>query len=85
MNLKNLKYLYSRYRFAIDSALLSSLEQLREIHLFQSSFTFTLYKLFEQKQVLRLADLKIYLLLNGPDDPAIDSLPALHAMEHSLV
>ena len=74
--LKNLKVLYIGEDSIgeIDSTFLSSLQQLKEIHL-QSSQRVS--KLFEEKQRLGRADLKIYLcglLLNGPVDPAIHAL-----------
>ena len=72
--LKNLKALYNGKSSieGIDSTLLSSLQQLKEIHTNQHK---EVSKLFEQKQLSGRADLKIYLwglLLNGPDDPAIN-------------
>ena len=73
-NLKNLKYLYCGLSSQIDATFLSSLEQLKEVHLQDND---KISSLFEQKQRLGRADLKIYfcgLLLNGPDDPAIQSL-----------
>ena len=79
-NLKNLKYLYTT-GFSIDSTdstFLSGLEQLQEIHLLYSNL---ISWLFEQKQRYDRAGLKIYLsglLLDGPDDPAIDSLSFLN-------
>ena len=73
-NLKNLKNLYLGPCSAIDPKLLSGLEQLKEFHLFHSVQA---KEIFEQKQRYGHTDLKIYLcglLLNGPDDPAIDTL-----------
>ena len=67
--LKNLKRFYS---FRIDPTFLSDLEQLKEIHLYDSS---DILNLFERKRRLGRVDLKIYLcglLLSGPDDPAMD-------------
>ena len=74
-NLKNLLYLYVKYLPDLedDSKLLSSLQQLKEFH--TNDFK-NVSKLFEQKQQSGRADLKIYLcglLLDGPDDPAINS------------
>ena len=75
--LKNLQYLYVNYHQyigEIDSTHLSSLQQLKEIHL---GYSIILSDLFEQKQRSGRADLKIYLwglLLNGPHDPAINAL-----------
>ena len=79
--LKNLQYLYVKSLPAIDPTFLSSLQQLKEIHL-QSKLihlenNLIISKLFERKQQSGRADLKIYLcglLLNGPDDPAINAL-----------
>ena len=75
-NLKSLQYLYigssGRPSSAIDSTLLSGLDQLKEIHLNDPR---SVEMLFEQKQRNGRTDLKIYLgglLLNGPEDPAID-------------
>ena len=78
-NLKNLQYLNYLYMVekSIDSTLLSSLEQLKEIHLDQHSSLNNLNNLFEQKQRYGRTELKIYLrglLLSGPNDPAIGSL-----------
>ena len=67
--LKNLKALYIRNIFSTS---LSSLQQLKEIHTHDPN---DVSELFEQKQRSGRADLKIYfrgLLLNRPDDPAID-------------
>ena len=73
-NLKNLQYLYGQcLSEAIDSTFISSLQQLKEIHTNDSK---SVSELFEQKQQSGRADLKIYLcglLLNGSDDPAINS------------
>ena len=72
--LKNLQYLYVKDLPAIDSMFLSSLWQLKEIHLQNNR---RVSKLFEQKSRSGRADLKIYLcglLLNGPDDPARNAL-----------
>ena len=73
-NLRNLKYLRVVYLPRSYPTLLSSLEQLKEIHLGDCHI---LSKLFEQKQRDGRADLKIYLcgrLLDGPDDPAINAM-----------
>ena len=70
--LKNLRYLYAGCLSKISSTFLTSLKQLREIHLDDHEI---LAELFEQKQRLNRVDLKIYLcglLLDGPDDPAIN-------------
>ena len=72
--LKNLQYLYVKHYPTIDSTLLSSLQQLKEVH---TNDPDDVSWLFEQKQRLGRADLKIYicgLLLNGPDDQAINAL-----------
>ena len=77
--LKNLQYLYVKnFPWAdsiagIDSTFLSNLQQLKEIHTNEPK---DISKLFEQKQRYGRADLKIYLcglLLNGPNDPAINA------------
>ena len=73
-NLKNLQYLHVKYNPDTDPTFFSSLQQLKEFHTddFQN-----VSELFEQKQRLGSGDLKIYLcglLLNGPDDPAINIL-----------
>ena len=74
--LKNVKNLYlSGYFDKLDSTFLSSLEQLKEIHL--DWMNVDLEELFEQKQRHGRTNLKIYyrgLLLNGPHDPAIGLL-----------
>ena len=73
-NLKNLQYLYVNYLPDIDSTFLSSLRQLKEFH---TNEPLNVSELFKQKQRYGLADLKIYLfglLLNSPDDPAINAL-----------
>ena len=70
MKLKNLKHLYTGGLRVVDSTLLSSLEQLKEIHLGDRH---SVGGIFEQKQRYGRADLKIFLwgcLLDGPDDPA---------------
>ena len=72
--LKNLKYLYTRHLRATDESFLSGLDQLKEIHLDDRH---DVSRVFEQKQQYGRTDLKIYfrgLLLNGQEDPAIDSL-----------
>ena len=69
--LKNLKQFYFAGYLAIDSTLLSDLEQLKEIHLDDPN---PVSNLFDQKRRFGPADLKIYLCglcLIGPDDPAI--------------
>ena len=73
-NLRNLQYLQYNWEFPIESTLLSSLEKLKEVHLFYSQ---QVKSLFEQKQRYGRAELKIYLhglLLSGPEDPAIPLL-----------
>ena len=58
----------------IDPSLLSSVQQLKEIH---TNDPGSVSELFEQKQLYDRSDLKIYswgLLLNGSDDPAINAL-----------
>ena len=73
-NLKNLQFLYTGRLRDIDPTFLSSLQQLKVIHL---NYRGDVPELFEQKQRYGRADLKIYLrglLLNGPDDPAINAL-----------
>ena len=75
--LKNLKALYIREDpiEVIYPTFLSNLQQLKEIHI---QTNWVVAKLFEQKQRSGRADLKIYfrgLLLNGPEDPAINALP----------
>ena len=72
-NLKSLQYLYT-ISSTVDSTLLSGMVQLKEIHLYDLN---KVANLFEQKQQYGLTGLKIYLyglLLNGPDDTAIESL-----------
>ena len=70
--LENLQLLFLGNYIEIEPpAFLSSLLQLREIHLNRPDIVAVL---FDQKQMYGLAELKIYflgLLLNGPDDPAI--------------
>ena len=87
--LKNLQYLSVNYLLEIDSTLLSRLQQLKEFHLLSNR---RVSELFEQKQRYNRTDLKIYLcglLLNGPDDPAInalyDSSSSSHLSRESLV
>ena len=73
-DLKNLKYLHSGPFSSIDPTLLSSLEKLKEVH---PRNHIEIWGLFDQKQRYGRADLKIFLsglLLNGPEDPAIDSV-----------
>ena len=70
--LKNLEELYNGSYGGIDSTLLSGLEQLKQIHLSKRNKIATI---FSQKQQYGLTNLKVYfcgLLLNGPNDPAID-------------
>ena len=72
LKLKNLKCLFIQEISRIDPTFLSSLEQLKEVHLDQHSAT-SVSQLFEQKQRYGRADLKIYhcgLLVNDPDDSA---------------
>ena len=67
--LKNLQYLYAD----IMASILSSLELLKEIHTYLPG---TVAKLFDQKRRSGRTALKIYLyglLLNGPDDPAMNA------------
>ena len=77
-NLKNLKALYIGGDCLIgdiEPTLLSSQQQLKEIHMKSSG---DVSKMFEQKRRYGRADLKIFLgglLLNGPDDPAINVFP----------
>ena len=74
--LKSLKQLYIQKDPATDPTLLSELEQLKEVHLFNLDDISKVSEFFEQKQRYGRADLKIYfhgLLLNGADDPAIGS------------
>ena len=77
-SLKNLQHLYlANGSVFIDPTLLSSFEQLKELHLILPEQRSTISELFSQKERYGLADLKIYLrglLLSGPDDPAIDAL-----------
>ena len=80
INLKNLQFLYVGDLSDIDPTLLSNLQQLKEVHINRRS---DLVWLFEEKQRLGRADLKIYLgglLLNGPYDPVIDVLG--HSSSH---
>ena len=72
-NLKNLQHLYVASLLDVDPTLLSSLQQMKEIHTSDPRYVL---KVFEQKQRYGHADLKIYLgglLLNGPDDPATNA------------
>ena len=83
--LKNLQYLYTSDPLKIDPTFLSSLQQLKEIHVenWQSAL-----KLFKQKQRSGRADLKIYLwglLLNGPRDPAMYALHILNILNRPTV
>lgn len=73
-NLRNLMYLHCSVYQLIDPTLLSSLKQLKEIHLGHWE---KISELFVQKQRAGLVELKVYLcglLLSGPDDPLISSL-----------
>ena len=73
---KNLKYLHIQCS-TIDVALLSSLKQLKEIHLCNWYQRSKVLELFEQKKRSGRAELKVYfrgLLLSGPEDPAIGFL-----------
>ena len=72
-NLENLRYLCIDLFRMRDSTFLPSLKQLEEIH---TDYHGNICKLFYQKQRYGRADLKIYLtglLLNRPDDPAINA------------
>ena len=79
--LKNLQYLYVKGVYfddfdgeEIDPTFLSGLGQLKELHLSDEQ---SLEDLFELERFSGRTDLKIYyhgLLLNGPNDPAVDSL-----------
>ena len=77
-NLKNLKELHLGILSEIDPTLLSSLDQLKELHLHDDGSDLSkIPQLFEQKRRYGRTDLKIYLrgfLLDGPEDPAIHSL-----------
>ena len=70
--LTKLNYLFTCHLSStIEPKFLSSLENLKEVHLYFPGF---IDQLFEQKQRYGRIDLKIYLcglLLNGPNDPAI--------------
>ena len=72
--LKNLKQLYiETRREETDLTFLSGLDQLKELHL---SDHFHIQQIFERRQQYGHFDLKIYLcglLLNGLEDPAIQS------------
>ena len=86
--MKNLKYLYlTGDPKDFSPSLISSLEQLKEIHLSNSH---DLFQFFEQKRRYARADLKIFysgLLLTSPDDPAIRSLKSVLLPDdlHSLL
>ena len=72
--LTNLRYLYTVTETGIPSTLLSELSHLKEVHLDNCEDA---WRLFEQKQRYDRPDLKIYLwglLLDGPNDVAIDLL-----------
>ena len=69
--LKNLQYLH--HDGCIDSTLLSSLPHLKELHL---DYENSALQAFKQKQQCGNVNLKIYLwglLMNGPDDPRMES------------
>lgn len=71
--LKNLKYLYLRHSSDFDSTL-STLDQLKEFHLMIDDHNYV-SQMFRERY--GSADLKIFLcglLLNGLDDPAIETL-----------
>ena len=73
-HLDHLEYLYCGGQMRIDSSLLSILKRLKEVHLNNRG---DVSNLFEQKERYGLSNLKIFLfgcLLNGPSDPAINSL-----------
>ena len=83
--LKNLQYLYVNSLPWVDPTFVSNLQQLKEIHMNYFEDVFQLSELFEQKQRYNRADLKIYLkglLLNGPDDPAMDD-PAIDYLRYT--
>ena len=68
--LTNLKYLYGVFHSEIESTPLSSLEQLKELHLSDHE---KVTDYFEQAKRYRRTDLKIFyfgLHLTGPNDPA---------------
>ena len=70
-NLTNLQYFWCDESFGINSTFLSSLKQLKEIHLAR---LFDVKALLEQKRRYCRADLNIFCcgcLLNGPEDPAL--------------
>ena len=71
--LKNLQYLYVPHLSGADPTFLSSLQQLKEFHLFSNK---SVSEVFDQMRRSDRVELKIYLcglLLNGPDDPAINA------------
>ena len=73
--LNHLKYIYIGYDTEFDPTLLTGLKKLKTIHLNKRGEVSKLYKFYSREQH-RHADTKIYLfgvLLNGPDDPLIDS------------
>lgn len=73
-SLKNLQYLYNVCASTPDPTLLSSLNKLKELHLMDPQHV---EEFLEQKQRYGLEELKIFCcgyLLNGPDDPAIESV-----------
>lgn len=75
--LRSLKQLYIQDEPVIDRALLSGLEQLKEVHLFYPDRSSKISEFFDQKQRHGHVDLKIYfrgLLLRGANDPEIGSL-----------
>ena len=70
---KKLKYLHIGCKSEIDSTFLFDLKQLQKIHLADREIVL---KIFNQKQPDGRVKLKIYLaglLLNGPQDPAINA------------
>ena len=87
-NLKNLKQLHVEFFCEFDSALLSSLTQLKELHLVEGK---VLSHVLKQKQRCGNTDLKIYCfgcLLNDPEDPLVtpfedfDEAILVHLAEH---
>ena len=83
--LSNLQCLYVRHLLNLNPTLLSSLQQLKEIHTHSKK---NISELFEQKEKFGRTDLKIYLggwLLDGLSDPAIDAFDAYHLPPKWLV
>lgn len=76
-SMKHLKFLYLEFdpdNQNLDSTLLATLKELKEVHLYDEG---KVLELFEQKERYGHVDLKIFLcglLLYGPNDPAIQSL-----------